>query len=450
MKRVVVVGGGIAGLACAYELQQGGAAVTVIERERLGGVIRTERVGDFLIEAGPDSFLTTSKPWARELCTEIGLEDELIAPGSSKVYVLSGGKLHNLPEGVFLTVPTKWWPFMMSGLFTFKGKMRMLMDRWLPRGPEVEDESIGSFIRRRLGQEALEKLAEPIMAGIHVAPADELSLRATFPRFAELEREHRSLIKGLKKTPLSSGNISPFMTLRGGLTTLVDRLVSKLAGVTFIKGKEAAKVEPGERTVQGPTWIVHLEGGTIAADAVVLAIPAAAAAKLVPGAPKVKYVSTTTVSLAYKKFRDLDGTGFVIPRGEGRKILACTWTSSKFEGRAPADHVLIRCFVLGTGSDAAKVAHEEIRSILGATEEPVASRAFAWPDRNPVYEVGHERRIREFEAAMPAGLLLCGSAFHGTGLPDCVRDGRAVARRILGGEKHAAHVPGDRRSVRGL
>jgi oxygen-dependent protoporphyrinogen oxidase len=450
VKRVVVVGGGIAGLACAYELHKAGAAVTVIEKDRLGGVIRTERAGDFLVEGGPDSFLTTSKPWARELCLELGLEDQLIAPGSRKVHIFSGGRLHELPEGVFLTVPTRWWPFMMSGLFTFGGKMRMAMDLFLPRGPEVEDESIGSFIRRRLGQEALDKLAEPIMAGIHVASADELSLRSTFPKFADLEREHRSLIKGLKKMPLSSGNVSPFVTLRGGLSGLIDRLVSRLSGVTFLAGKEASKVEPGERTAHGPTWIVTTADGPITADAVVLAVPGPAASRLWPGVPKIKYVSTTTVSLAYKQFRELDGTGFVIPRGEGRKILACTWTSSKFEGRAPAGHVLIRCFVSGTGDDAAKVAHEEMKSILGATDEPVMSKAYAWPDRNPVYEVGHERRMTEYEATLPAGLFLCGSGFHGTGLPDCIRDGRAVARRILGGDKHAAHVPGDRGHARGL
>jgi oxygen-dependent protoporphyrinogen oxidase len=450
VKRVVIVGGGIAGLSCAYELRQAGAAVTVVEKDRLGGVIRTERVGEYLIEGGPDSFLTTTKPWARELCLELGLENELITPASRKVFVFSGGRLHELPEGVFLTVPTKWWPFMMSGLFSFGGKLRMAMDLFLPRGPEVEDESIGSFIRRRLGAEALEKLAEPIMAGIHVAPADELSLRSTFPRFAELEREHRSLIKGLKKMPMSSGNISPFMTLKGGLSTLVDRIVNRLSGVTFITGKEARGIEPGERTAQGPTWTVHLEDGPIVADAVVLAVPAAAAAKIKPGVPAVKYVSTTTVSLGYKKFRDLDGTGFVIPKGEGRKILACTWTSSKFEGRAPADHVLVRCFVAGTGEEAASIAHEEMKAILGVTEDPVVSRAFAWPERNPVYSVGHDRRIQEFDATLPAGMFLCGSGFHGTGLPDCIRDGRAVARKILGGDKHAAHVPGDRRNLRGM
>ena len=431
MKRVVVVGGGIAGLACAYELHKGGCAVTVVEKDHLGGVIRTERVGDFLIEGGPDSFLTSTKPWAKDLCEEVGLKDRMIHAGSKKVYVFSGGKLHELPEGVFLTVPTKWWPFLTSGLFSFGGKMRMAMDLFLPRGPEVEDESIGSFIRRRLGQEALDKLAEPIMAGIYVASADELSLRSTFPRFADLEREHRSLIKALKKMP-PGGAVSPFMTLRGGVSELVEALLAKMEGVTFLKGKEVVRIEQGTATALGRSWIVQLGDRPLEADGVVLAIPTHAAAKLWPGMPAVKYVSTTTVSLAYKKFRELDGTGFVIPRAENRGILACTWTSSKFRGRAPEDHVLVRCFVRGTGEDAAKVAHEEMKAIVGATEEPVVSKAYAWADRNPVYEVGHERRMKEYEATLPAGLHLCGSGFHGTGLPDCIKDGRAVARRIMG------------------
>lgn len=423
MKQVVIVGGGIAGLSCAYEFHKAGCAVTIVERERLGGVIRTEKVGDFLVEGGPDSFLTTSKPWAKELCEELGLTERMLHAGSKKVHVLSGGRLHELPEGVFLTVPTRWWPFLTSGLFSFGGKFRMWLDLFLPRGPEVEDESLGSFIRRRLGREALDKLAEPLMAGIYVASADELSLRSTFPRFADLERDHRSLIKGLKKTASPGAHVSPFMTLRGGMEELVDALVAKMTGVRFVTGKEVVKLEP--------TWKVHLEDGVLDADKVILAIPAHAAAKLWPGLPPVKYTSTTTVSLAYKKFRELDGTGFVIPRAENRKILACTWTSSKFRSRAPEDHLLVRCFVLGTGADAAAAAHEEMKAILGATEEPVLSKAYAWPDRNPVYEVGHERRMKEFEATLPAGLHLCGSGFHGTGLPDCIKDGRSLAKKLI-------------------
>jgi oxygen-dependent protoporphyrinogen oxidase len=422
VKRAVVVGGGAAGLACAYELHKGGARVTVVEREALGGVIRTERHGDFLVEGGPDSFLTT-KPWAKELCEEIGLGDRLIPSRSRKVWVLWKGRLHEMPEGVFLTVPTRFWPFMKSSLISFAGKLRMGMDYLLPRGPEVEDESIGSFIRRRLGAEALEKLAEPIMAGIYVASADELSLRATFPRFADMEREHGSLIKALRRMPPASGNVSPFQSLRGGMKEFVDRLVERMPGVTFLTGREVLKLEPG--------WKVHLGDGSIEADAVVLAVPTHAAATLWPGVPEVRYVTTTTVTLAYRKFGDFEGTGFVIPKTQDRRILACTWTSNKFEGRSPDDHFMVRCFIRGPAESPEETAHDEMREILGAKERPVFTRVFRWPDRNPVYAVGHERRIRDFEATLPPGLHVCGSGFHGTGIPDCVRDGRAVARRIL-------------------
>lgn len=420
MKRVIVVGGGIAGLSCAYELRKGGAEVTVVEKERLGGVIVSERHGDLLIEGGPDSFIS-QKPWAKELCEELGLADQLIPSKSGKVYVWYRDRLHEMPAGLYLTVPTRVWPFLTSGLISFAGKLRMGMDLILPRGKEVEDESIGSFIRRRLGAEALEKLAEPIMAGIYVASADELSLRSTFPRFAEMEREHRSLIKAMRKRT-STSNVSPFLSLRDGMKTLVDRLLERMPGVTFLQ-KEALAIEPG--------WRVRLDDRLLDADAVVLAVPTHAARKLWTSIPPLRYVTTTTVSLAYPRFRELEGTGFVIPRTQNRRILACTWTSNKFDGRAPADRLLVRCFVKGEVDDPVRVAREEMSSMLGAPE-PSFSRAFTWPERNPVYEVGHERRWREYEATLPAGLHLCGSGFHGTGIPDCVKDGRAVAKRVLG------------------
>lgn len=419
MNRVVVVGGGIAGLACAYELNKAGRAVTVVEKDRVGGVIRTERHGDLLIEGGPDSFIV-QKPAAKELCEELGLGGELIPTRSRKVHVWSEGRLHELPEGLFLTVPTKVLPFLKSDLISTWGKLRMGMDLFLPRGPEVEDESIGSFIRRRLGQEALEKLAEPIMGGIYVASADELSLRSTFPRFADLEREHRSLIKALRRIP-PSGNLSPFLTLRNGMHTLVEKLVAAMPGVTFVTGDVQA-IDAGG---------VKMADGGIEAKDVVLAIPAPAAKKLWPGSPDVKYVSTSTVSLCYPKFGDLQGTGFVIPKGERRKILACTWTTNKFEGRSPDEKFLVRCFVKGEGGDPEALAREEMRAMLGAPE-PTFVRSFTWKDRNPVYEVGHERRIAEAEATLPGWLHLAGSGFHGAGLPDCIKDGRAVARKILG------------------
>ncbi len=419
MKRVVIIGGGIAGLACAYELQKAGWPVTVVEKDKLGGVIRTERHGDLLIEGGPDSFIV-QKPAAKELCEELGLGDRLIPTRSRKVHVWSEGRLHEMPEGLFLTVPTKVGPFLKSDLISTWGKLRMGMDLVLPRGPELEDESIGSFVRRRLGREALEKLAEPIMAGIYVASADELSLRSTFPRFADMEREHRSLIKALRKIP-PSGNLSPFLTLRGGLSELVEKLLAAMPSVRFVTG-EATKIEAG---------FVRIGDTLLEADQVVLAIPAPAARTLWPDAPDVRYVTTSTISLCYPKFGDFQGTGFVIPRAEKRKILACSWTTNKFEGRSPEDRFLVRCFVRGEGGDPEALAKEEMRAMLGAPAEPLFSRVFTWKERNPVYEVGHERKIAAAESKLPPWLHLAGSGFHGAGLPDCIKDGRAVAKRIL-------------------
>jgi oxygen-dependent protoporphyrinogen oxidase len=417
--RVVIVGGGITGLAAAYEFHKAGQAVTVVERDKIGGVIRTERHGNLLIEGGPDSFIV-QKPAAKELCEELGLKDRLIPTKSRKVHVWSEGRLHEMPEGLFLTVPTKIGPFLKSDLISFWGKMRMGMDLVLPRGPEIEDESIGSFVRRRLGEEALEKLAEPIMAGIYVASADELSLRSTFPRFAEMEREHRSLIKALRKIP-PSGNLSPFLTLKGGLSELVDALVAAMPSVKFVTG-EVTGIAAGK---------VRLKDGDLEADHVILAIAATAARRLWPDLPEVKYVTTSTVSLSYNKFGDLQGTGFVIPRREKRKILACTWTSNKFEGRAPDDKLLVRCFIKGDVEEPEAQARWEMREMLNAPAEPLFSKVFTWRERNPVYEVGHERKIREAEAKLPPWLHLAGSGFHGAGLPDCIKDGRAVAKRIL-------------------
>lgn len=422
MKRVVVVGGGISGLAAAYELHKSGCPVTVIEKDRIGGVIRTERHGDLLIEGGPDSFIV-QKPAAKELCEELGLGDRLIPTRSRKVHVWSGGRLHEMPEGLFLTVPTKIWPFLKSGLISFGGKLRMGMDLVLPRGPEVDDESIGSFVRRRLGNEALEKLAEPIMAGIYVASADELSLKSTFPRFRDMEREHRSLIKALRKIP-PSGNLSPFLSLRGGMMELVDKLKAAMPGVRFV-ADEVVEVKEGK---------VRAAGGEIEADQVILAIPAPAARKLWPDAPEVRYVTTSTISLCYPRFGDFQGTGFVIPRGENRKILACSWTTNKFEGRSPEDRFLVRCFVKGDIGDPEALAREEMRAMLGAPAEPTFSKVFTWKDRNPVYEVGHEKKVAAAEAKLPPWLHLAGSAFHGAGIPDCIRDGRTVARKIIATE----------------
>ena len=440
MKRVAIIGGGIAGLAAAWELHKGGAKVTLLEsRPRLGGVIVTKRDRGWLLEGGPDSFLTT-KPAAVELIREVGLGDDLILSQSRRVYVMTRGSLHPVPEGLHLTVPTRAWPLLKSGLFSWRGKLRMLSERWRRASPPEGDESLGAFVRRRFGREAFERLAEPLMAGIHLAPGDRLSLKSTFPRFAEMEREHGSLIRAMKGSPVA-GPVSPFASLRGGVGALVERLVERMPGVEFRTGVAVRRLERGYRLV--------FEGGTQTADAVIVAAPAPAAADLLAflddgladALRAIDYVGSATVSLGWPREavpRELDGTGFVIPRAEAGAILACTWSSSKFEGRAPDGRVLVRCFVPPEGLGASNSqmvdrAREVLVRALGVTAEPVFADVARWEGANPVYAVGHEQRVRAIEvrSAQWPNLFLTGAAYRGLGLPDCISDGRATGRAAL-------------------
>ncbi len=425
MKRVVIVGGGVAGLAVAYRLR-GRAAVTILEPNEPGGTIRTVREKGFLIEGGPDSFVT-AKPEGIQLCRELGLGEDLIPPSVRKVYVFSRGSLHELPEGMFLTVPTRIAPMVWTRLISWPGKVRMGLDLVLPRGGGG-DESLGSFVRRRFGQEALSKIAEPLMAGIFVAEADRLSLRSTFPRFADLEARHRSLIRAMRSTPPSGQ--SPLVTLRSGLSSLVERLCTGI-DATWVRSA-AARVDPGYR-------VVHA-AGAVEGDAVVLATPPPVAAGLLSRwteaaelVGRIRCATTATVSLGYRSGdvpRPLDGTGFVMPREERRGILACTWSSSKFVGRAPEGFALLRCFLEGRMSNPAEVARQELRRILGIAAEPVVSRAFEWPEANPIYEVGHGERIAAIERSLPAGLLVTGAGYRGIGIPGCIADASRITNRL--------------------
>ncbi|MBI4565689.1 MAG: protoporphyrinogen oxidase [Planctomycetes bacterium] len=441
MNRAAVVGGGIAGLAAAYELVRHGADVTIFEaRERMGGVIETRRVGGYLVEGGPDSFLTL-KPAALELCRELGLDDQIVPTLERRVYIYSGRRLHALPEGMFLAVPTRLWPLLMSGLFSWRGKLRMALDLLLPRG-EADDESLGSFVRRRLGREAFDKLAEPLMAGIYLADGDELSLKSTFPRFLELEREHRSLIRGLRKARFS-GSLSPFVSLRGGVGQLVERLLAAMPGADVRPSAPVRRVDRRE-----DRWRLVLDDEAFEADAVVLAVPAVAAAELLrtldaglaDEVGRIPYVGSATISLAYPRLsvpQELDATGFVVPRTEGRRIVGCTWTSSKFGDRAPADQILLRCFMQERGlglsdADLVREIREELKETMDIRDAPAMTRVFRWPGANPVYRVGHERRVREIESRASAwpGLYLTGAGYRGIGLPDCIKDGRATGRMV--------------------
>ncbi|HEX9017264.1 MAG TPA: protoporphyrinogen oxidase [Chloroflexota bacterium] len=459
--RVAVIGGGIAGLSAAFHLQEGARSAgipldcTLIEADgRLGGKIITRKERGFAVEGGPDSFLT-QKPWGIELCKRLGIFDRLVGTNeaSRRVWILWNGKLHKLPDGVLLVVPTRLQPFVFSTLISPLGKLRMGMDLIIPARRDASDESVGDFIRRRLGEEALEKIAEPLMGGIHVSDPDRQSLLASFPRFADIERKHGSLVRGMlagsrAHHPGNGKALPPFMTLRGGLADLTGTLVERLDGVRLITGRkvEAMSLDGGYRLALD-------DGARLDFDAVVLANPAKDAAALVSSIDpalagklsSIRYVSTATISFGYRRdeiHHSLKGFGFVIPRKEHRLITGCTWSSTKFDDRAPAGHVLLRCFLGGATDERPALASEdemigyarqEMRSLMGITAEPVLTEVFRWKDGHAQYDVGHLDLVAEIEAlaAGHPGLRLAGSSYRGVGLPDCIRSGAQAADAIL-------------------
>ncbi len=480
--RVAIVGGGIAGLATAYYLQEKARHAnlplyySLIESApAFGGKISTDINDGFVVEGGPDSFIT-QKPAALRLCRELGLEDRLLGTNDArrKVYVLDGGRLRALPDGVMLVIPTRFTPFALSPLISIPGKLRMGMDLLIPPRRENGDESLADFIRRRLGQEALDKIAEPLMAGIHVADPERLSLQATFPRFIQLEQQHGSLIKGMlaqkarRAAPGSNGagrQISLFMTLRGGLRELVETLVHRLEG-DLLPGTQVVGLEHvrGTPTLDEARYRLHLaDGRALPADVVILATPSYTAAELVEplhpalaeGLRAIRYVSTATVSLGFRRAgfeHPLDGFGFVVSARERSRLMACTWTSTKFSQRAPEEHVLVRCFVGGhrhedlvnlPDGELVGIIRQELHQVMGVRAQPVLTRIYRWPQANPQYDVGHLERVDHLAAlaANLPGLYLTGSAYRGVGIPDCIQQGEETAAAVMSAISEPQPVP---------
>lgn len=453
--RIVIVGGGITGLAAANRLLQRGpsAEIVLVEAEdRLGGKIVTERVDGFVIEGGPDSFIA-AKPRGIGLSEEIGLGDHLqgVTPRKRRAFVLLRGELHDLPEGLTGLVPTRLAPLARSTLLSPAGKARVALDYVLPARQSADDESLGGFIRRRLGREAWERLVEPLMAGIYAADGDTLSLAATFPQLRQAEREHGGLIRGVLAARRDAASGPPprsaFLTPVDGLGALVAALEQRLvdAGVTIRVGTAATTITP-----KADGYRVRLAGGeALDAMSLILASPAFVTADLLAEwAPNVAadlrgipHASTAIVTLAYRSdeiARPLDGHGYVVPRVEGSPILACTWSSRKWEQRAPASWELIRVFIGRSGredvladDDAALVelARGEIAIRLGATAEPTFVRVHRWPRGMPQYLLGHGDRIARIESALGAhpGMYLAGGAYRGVGVPDCIASGEHAA-----------------------
>jgi len=455
---VAIVGGGIAGLSAAHALAKAGRDFVLLEAAaRLGGVITTERRDGFLLEGGPDTLLG-QKPDALALARELGLEGRIVPtnPRSRAVYVLRAGRLHALPEGMLLAVPTRILPFLRSRLFSWPGKLRMGLDLLMRPRPAPPDESIGSFLKRHFGTECVERLGEPLLAGIHAGDPWRLSMRGTFPRFVDLETRTGSLVRGLRRAapPAPGAGTSPppgFFSFQDGLGELVDALVKRLPADRLIRSCPVRSLEPRP----GGGYRLGADGRDFAARSVIVATPAPTSARLVePFAPKaalglrsIPFASTATVSLGYRRgdvAHPLEGYGLVVPRGEGLRSTALSFVSTKLAGRAPEGAVLLRGFLGGVRDpgvlgleDAALVAlvQDEFRGLLGLRGAPVLSHVTRWPERTPQLEVGHFDRLAALEAALQAcpGLFLSGSGLRGTGIPDMIADGRQCAERALTG-----------------
>lgn len=466
-RRVAIVGGGIAGLTAAYHLDRAirERSIPIEARlfeaaDSLGGVIRTETIDGFLIDSGPDS-LFRGKPAAADLAREIGLSTELLdaRPQDLPTLIWSRGTLHPLPAGLETLSPSKVLPFLASGLISVRGKIRMAMEPFIPPKKDDEDESVAQFVRRRLGEEAAQKVAGPMLAGIHAGDPEKLSIWSTFARLPEMERRHGSLAAGMRHTRAHTAVSTnarggrpagpPFTSFRGGIRRIVEGLVSAIGRVPLETDRDIERIERN-----GAGWLVVEEGrDPWQADACIIAIPASGATKLLAGAAPeiseslrgIRYASSATVFLGYRvaDAGPLPGaTGFLIPFIERRSIFGCTFVSNKFEGRAPEGYILIRAFVGGAvdekaadlpDADMVSMVRSELAELIGLRGEPVLTRVFKWPSANPQYEVGHRRTVSTIDrhlAALP-GLFVTGSALRGVGIPDGVSLGKQAAADVL-------------------
>jgi protoporphyrinogen/coproporphyrinogen III oxidase len=441
---VVVVGGGIAGLSAAYELQRRGVRVRLLEAaQRLGGVILTERFDGWVVDAGPDSLLV-QKPAAVALCRELGIDDRLVPTLEPRAaYVLRDGRLHQIPEGSFLGFPINATALAKSSLFTWGGKLRMAGEVVIPRGPGDVDESIAAFVRRRFGAEAADYLAEPLLAGIHAGDAERLSVRALFPRLVHAEQQTGSVIRSLRALRLQPSPQGAFVSLPGGVAELVDAVAGALNPGTVAL---TARVTHLRRTA---AFGIDTDAGAFHARAVVLAVPAYTTGKLLRGldttlavlCDTVPYASTATVAFGYQRDQirhPMRGSGFVVPRLERNPLLAATWVTSKWPGRAPDGCALVRAFLGGgrdpqrldmTDDELVRSAREALEGVLGIDDAPIFARLFRWPRQAPQYDVGHLDRLAAIEQRMLSipGVFITGSGFRAVGIPDCIADARQVA-----------------------
>jgi oxygen-dependent protoporphyrinogen oxidase len=466
MKRIAIMGGGISGLSAAFRLEQRrrqGAAFEYVlyeARSRLGGVIVTERVDDCLLEAGPDSFLT-EKSSAADLCRQLGISDQLIGSNDAarSTYVLLKGRLVPIPDGLMFMVPTKILPSILSPLFSPATKLRMLEELFSKarnfRGhdsndADTRDETVASFVARHYGAEMVERLVDPLLAGVYGGLASELSMRAVLPRFAEIEQKHGSLTRAMiARRGKSTAPVQPiFTTLKAGMQSLVDALAGSLEGSSAVRLNSAIE----SLRLENDRWTVVSDTDSSVFDALILATPAPAAASLLRAASpqlaselaSIPYSSSVTVALGFdRNLRSrTPGFGFLVPRREGKRLVAATFVHNKFPYRVPPGFALIRCFLGGTADDQVleltdneilDITRNELGQILDLTAEPQFTRVYKWKSTMAQYTVGHlERleRMERFRRQLP-GLALAGNAYRGIGVPDCIRSGIDAADQVL-------------------
>lgn len=461
--RIAVIGGGVSGLAAAHrvlELAPDSDVVVLEASEQACGLLRTERRDGFVIEHGADSILT-EKPWARALSERLGLHDQMIAtrPEQHGAYVVTRGQLERIPEGFSLMAPARWEPTLRSPILSPRGKARLLMEPLIPPDPLRSDESLSSFVTRRMGREVLERLAQPLVGGIYGSDPDQLSLHATMPRFVKMEQEHGSVVRGLQASlpsqtsgtqrEASGVRYGMFFSFKHGMQTLPDALAARLSRQIRLRCA-VERIEP-----DGHQFRVHAPGYDVGEyDAVIVAVAGPAAARLFGtfdqaigrSLAAIQYGSTVTISYAWQRHEiphPLDAYGFVVPHCEARRVMACTWSSQKWEGRTPAGYALLRVFFGGhadphvterSDRELAQAGREELRALLGIEAEPTFHRVARQHHAMPQYTLGHLQRARAIDAlvASYSGLALAGNLLHGVGIPDAVREGEQAAERILG------------------
>ena len=459
MKRIAIVGGGISGLAAAFALEErrrAGEALEFVVYEsspRFGGVLFTEQVEGCLIEAGPDSFLT-EKPWAADLCRRLGIEDQLIGSNDAdrKTYILVKGKLVPMPDGLMFMVPTQLSPAILSSLFSPATKLRVAREWWYPARASNGDESVAALVERHYGAEMVDRLADPLLAGVYGGEAAQLSVRAVLPRFVEMESKYGSLGRGMlaarKNVQRSLPAPSIFSSLKGGMQQLGEVLVAKLPAEAL---RANSPVQAVQRQDRG--WVVSAGYASDQFDAVIVATPATAAAPLLEIASAelaselraISYSSSVTVALGFDQNVRValpPGFGFLVPRREGKRLLAATFVHNKFPHRAPKDIAVVRCFLGGsrdeqvlqlTDENILNIVRDELRQILGVKADPLFTRLYRWKGAMAQYTVGHLERLDRIEGLVKPlpGLALAGNAYRGIGVPDCIRSGEAAVQQVL-------------------